>query len=282
MKPGRASKTAEIVCMGRALAHLAGGAFQDPTALALLSEDGRERVERARASVAPKGLRRRIERAYLRPLSKVMVVRTLAIDEAVRKAGAPQLVVLGAGLDGRAWRMPELSDVTVFEVDHPDSQRDKRARSSALRQTAREIRFVPVDFAQGSLDAALGEAGHDAQIPTTWIWEAVIMYLERRDIDATLEVVARRSAPGSRLVVLYHAPAPLLGIFLGPFVRSLGEPLRSSFRPAAMKELLCAHGLDVVQDRAISELGAAMSAELRASTRTARHLRVVTAERRRV
>ncbi len=38
----------------------------------------------------------------------------------------PQVVILGAGLDTRAWRMPGLDGVTVFEVDHPDTQRRKR------------------------------------------------------------------------------------------------------------------------------------------------------------
>ncbi len=72
-----------------------------------------------------------------------MVPRTVAIDEALREAvggadgeavgdrgvrRAEQLVVLGAGLDGRPWRMPELAAVAVFEVDHPASQRDKLDR----------------------------------------------------------------------------------------------------------------------------------------------------------
>ena len=50
-------------------------------------------------------------------------------------------------------------------------------------------------------------AGHDPARATTWIWEGVVMYLTRADIEATLAVVARRSAPGSRLVVLYLSPA---------------------------------------------------------------------------
>ena len=57
-----------------------------------------------------------------------MTVRSLAIDDAIAAAKNPQLVIQGAGLDGRAFRMPELRDKVVFEVDHPDSQRDKRAR----------------------------------------------------------------------------------------------------------------------------------------------------------
>ena len=115
----------------------------------------------------------------------MMVSRTVAIDEAVRAAASPQVVILGAGLDGRAWRMQELRDVTVFEVDHPDSQRVKRARVSALQQVARDVRFVPVDFTRDRLDDALAAAGHDATRPTTWIWEGVVMYLELADIEAT-------------------------------------------------------------------------------------------------
>ena len=133
----------------------------------------------------------------------MMVARTVAIDDAVRAATAPQVVILGAGLDGRAWRMPELRDVTVFEVDHPDSQRVKRARVSALEPVARDIRFVPVDFTRDRLDDALAAAGHDATRATTWIWEGVVMYLELSDIDATLSVIAASlgdTKPADRVV----------------------------------------------------------------------------------
>jgi Leucine carboxyl methyltransferase len=54
----------------------------------------------------------------------------VAIDDAIRTAASPQVVILGAGLDGRAWRVSELADAIVFEVDHPDSQRMKRERAA--------------------------------------------------------------------------------------------------------------------------------------------------------
>jgi methyltransferase (TIGR00027 family) len=266
--------------MGRALADgdTSIPRFSDPTALQLLPETARARVERIRSGEAPKGLKKGLERQYLVRQSKVMAVRTTAIDEAVREAGAPQLVILGAGLDGRAWRMRELSDVEVFEVDHPDSQRDKRARIGALTQAARDVRFVPVDFARDSLDDALRVAGHDPTRPTTWIWEGVVMYLALRDIEATLDVVARRSSPGSRLVVLYHVPALVLRL-IGPIVRWVGEPLRSAFRPEAMRALLAKHRLEVVRDQELPEIGRATSAELGEATSFAKHLRIVTAAR---
>ncbi|MDF2696974.1 MAG: Transcriptional regulator, MerR family protein [Labilithrix sp.] len=266
--------------MGRALADSDASLpqFSDPTAFTLLPDDARQRVERVRSGAKPMGMVEAVKHGYLRRQAKVMVARTVAIDDAVREAASPQLVILGAGLDGRAWRLPELADVTVFEVDHPDSQRDKRARTGLLTQTASEVRFVPVDFARDDLDTALAGAGHDRARPTTWIWEGVVMYLEQRDIEATLDVVARRSAPGSRLVILYHCPALMLSI-VGVVVRRLGEPLRSSFRPEAMRAMLAKHGFEVVRDQSLPEIGRAMSPALGEATSVTKHLRIVTATR---
>jgi methyltransferase (TIGR00027 family) len=278
MRAGRGSKTAVLVCMGRALAdgERSTAGFSDSTALALLPEEARERVERIRSGVAPKGLRQTVEQRYLERQSKVMVARTIAIDDAVSEAAAPQLVILGAGLDGRAWRMPQLSDVDVFEVDHPDSQREKRARVGSLKQLARDVHFVSVDFARDNLDDALTAAGHDPTLATTWVWEGVVMYLARRDIEATLDVIGRRSAKGSRLVVLYHRPAFVLRV-AGPVLRWVGEPLRSSFRPKVMRGLLAKYRFEVVRDQSLPEIGEAMSAEMGKATKVAKHLRIVTA-----
>jgi methyltransferase (TIGR00027 family) len=192
--------------MGRAVAHgmTAESRFSDPTAFALLPDDAKAQVERFRSGVEPKGLRDRLGYTYLEKQSKVMVARTVAIDDAVSEAASPQLVILGAGLDGRAWRMPELGKTTVFEVDHPDTQREKRERVVALSQVARDVRFTPVDFTRDNLDDALAAAGHDQALVTTWLWEGVVMYLTPADIEATLAVIRRRSASGSRLIIVYH------------------------------------------------------------------------------
>ena len=280
MREGQASRTAVLVCMGRAVGHKTGrvARFSDPTALALLPDDAKARVERFDPDVRPRGLRARFYDGYLRNQSKLMVARTVAIDDAVRDSRAPQLVILGAGLDGRAWRMGELRDVVVFEVDHPDSQRDKRARVSRLTPAATDIRFVPVDFTRDSLDDALAKAGHDRARPTMWIWEGVVMYLAPADIEKTLAVVARRSAPGSRLTVTYHAPTPMRWV-VGFVVRRLGEPLRSVFRPAAMGALLVKHGFVVVKDDGIPAISATLTDDRATQSHYTNHFRVVTADR---
>ena len=279
MKPGQDSATAVLVCMGRAAAHQATSAarFSDPTALALLPREAQERVQRLRAGEVPKDWRGRFRYEHLRRLAHMMVARTVAIDDAVREAKAPQLVILGAGLDGRAWRMPELREAVVYEVDHPDSQRVKRERAASLEPLARELRFVPVDFTRDRLGAALAAAGHDPALPTTWIWEGVVMYLERADISATLDALRARSASASRLVVTYHTPglASLIGAVL---VRRLGEPFRSHFRPAAFRALLAQHGWSMLRDQSLPELGPAIFADPAQRRGLMRHVHIVTAE----
>jgi len=270
-----------MVCQARAAAHGHSevARYSDPTALALLPEEARRAVERFHASAAPANVRERVGRAIFVRRANMMVTRTVAIDDALRAAKSQQVVILGAGLDGRAWRMPELRDVTVFEVDHPDSQRMKRERAAALTPTAKDIRFVAVDFERDSLDAALAAAGHDSAKTTTWIWEGVVMYLERADIESTLAIVRQRSAPRSRLSIAYISPA-LIRWLAGLFVRRLGEPFRSVFTAEQMKELLSRHGFEVVRDEDVSVIGRALHPALAKTTRPMRHLRIVTAERR--
>jgi methyltransferase (TIGR00027 family) len=256
----------------------ASGRFHDPTALVLLPDEAAREVQNELAGKVPPGLRARLRHQYLRTQALIMAARTVAIDDALRAAGSAQVVILGAGLDGRAWRMPELRDVSVFEVDHPDSQRDKRERVQKLQPESLDIRFVPVDFEHDALEQALAHAGHDETRTTTWIWEGVVMYLTLRDIETTLAVVRRRSVPGSRIVIVYHVPALVLKV-VGLLLRRLGEPLRSAFRPEQMRALLGKYGFRVSSDQDLSRVGAALSPEVGKAAERVKHMHVVTAER---
>src|SRR4051812_41855631 len=208
MRAERSSRTAHFVALGRAfadagLSHVAG--FHDPTARVFLSEKGRRSL--AKTERAFREGKRSMGLEMARTMADMIALRTAAIDAAVRDAiaaGATQLVILGAGYDGRAWRMPELAGVKVFEVDHPATQGDKRARLPELPPPAGTVSFVSIDFERESLDAALDRAGHDRSSPTCWIWEGVVMYLTRDAMQGTLAGIAGRSAPGSTLIVNYH------------------------------------------------------------------------------
>lgn len=186
-----------------------------------------------------------------------ITLRTRAIDAALtteaRKRPIEQLVILGAGLDARAWRLTALRDATVFEVDHPATQRFKLDRLGAAQPVAREVVHVAVDFETQSLDERLAACGHDASRPTVWLWEGVTPYLTRDATEASLSALAARSAPGSALVVSYATPsmvslpALLHPIGLAAFML-IGEPLRGAISTEALSAMLSARGLSTEHD----------------------------------
>jgi methyltransferase (TIGR00027 family) len=270
-----ASRTAVLVCQGRAAAHdrLAVGRFSDPIATLLLREGERDVVDWAHSDSPPKDWRQRVESELVRATAEGMAPRTVAIDDAVRARPTPQLVILGAGLDTRAWRMPELAGTAVFEVDHPASQQDKRDRIGQLAPLAGALRLVPVVFGHDQLGPALDTAGHRSSLPTTWLWEGVVPYLTREQVTATVETLRARSAPGSRLIVNYQhrSLTAVLGRLL---MRSLsrlarrddplaGEPRRSSWTPRAIAALLGGHGFTVTSDDDLLSLAERLPSEVR-------------------
>ena len=255
MKADRASRTAHFVALGRALAdaglsHVPG--FRDPTARVFLTEKGKrsfEKTERAfregKRGLAPDAAR---------VMADLIAVRTTAIDTAVRAAiaaGATQLVILGAGYDGRAWRLNELAGVKVFEVDHPATQGEKRARVAKLPPAIGTVSFVSIDFERESLGSLLERAGHDRSSPTCWIWEGVVMYLTREAMRSTLAGIAKRSASGSTLIVNYHSAHRR---FLASLIfRLIGEPQISAWTRDEMAADLRAAGFTVSEDTGMAD-----------------------------
>src|SRR4029078_1914427 len=101
--------------------------------------------------------------------------------------GCTQLVLLGAGYDTRADRLPGAAGVETFDVDHPVTQAAKRAAiSRALRGLSQRVHFVAVDFEHDSLTKALHAAGLQRDKRTCVVWEGVFSYLTIDAIDATL------------------------------------------------------------------------------------------------
>jgi methyltransferase (TIGR00027 family) len=282
MEQGRASRTAVVVCQARAAAdgRLAVGRFADPVAARLLRPDESGAVDQVRLGQPPTGWQQRLAFETVRASTEVIVPRTVAIDDALRAHQAPQLVLLGAGLDDRAWRMSELAGTDVFEVDHPASQADKQARIGDLAAVARSVTFVPADLTVRRLDDALTAAGFRPDVATTWIWEGVIPYLDRRAVTATMHVISVLAPAGSRIIVNYQSPSALawLGRLAAramsagrsnPFA---GEPIRSTWAPSELGQLLLRYGFAVAADDNLLTLaeGLDMSIRERLSLRTGR------------
>jgi methyltransferase (TIGR00027 family) len=223
----------------------------------------------------------------VRATAEVVVPRTVAIDDAIRGRPAPQLVIAGAGLDGRAWRMRELRDIDVFEVDHPASQLDKRERVGDRPPMSRSLTYAPADLGRDRLADALGAAGHLPTVATTWVWEGVVPYLSEAEVTATVAAIGELSAPGSRLIVNYQTPSVAaatgrLAVRAATRVsrrRSLwaDEPRRSSWTPAAMRTLLGKYGFSPEADDDLLTIAEQLGLPVR-QRRSLRNGRVAVAE----
>jgi len=254
MRSGKPSRTAQFVAYNRALGTLAPRVpgFADPWAVEFLPAGWRRRVERARRALA--GYPQKSPYPFwTRGMAIFNQYRTVVFDRAIAAAlPVPQLVILGAGFDTRAWRLDGLEATTVFEVDHPATQSLKRARAGTLPPKARQIRFAPIDFRDGDLPAVLAEAGYDARQPAFWLWEGVAMYLPPAQVAANLASFAALSAPGSRLALTYlskdrgRMPGSL-------FLALIGEPVRSAYSPAELAQTAAAAGWTVTADSGIAD-----------------------------
>jgi methyltransferase (TIGR00027 family) len=285
MTEGRAaSSTAVLVCQGRATAdgRYAVGRFSDPIARELLDPADRLIVDRVRADRVPTEAAERMAYEMVRRTGLTMVPRTISIDEAIRGHAAGQIVILGAGLDARAWRMSELARAAVFEVDHLASQQDKLRRIGDLAPTAGRIVSVAIDLASERLGPTLERAGFDRQAVTTWVWEGVVAYLTAGEARATVAQIAELSAPDSRLVVNYQRKSLPTTVMRGAMRLVLrvsrqpdplaGEPWRSLWRPDRMRSMLGDNGFDVTSDSDLLTLaeGLALPSDNHGSLRNGR------------
>ncbi|HTP27344.1 MAG TPA: SAM-dependent methyltransferase [Anaeromyxobacteraceae bacterium] len=252
MRRGRASTTAQFIAFNRALGNLSPQVrgFSDETAERFLPPRWAKQVEQARTRL-PKSP----SPFWLKGIVLFNQLRTAVLDRAILAAlPFEQMVILGAGFDGRAWRLSALRNTIVFEVDHPATQARKKEMATKLPPLVKEVRFVPLDFARDDLSHQLRQAGFDAGKKTFWLWEGVTMYLVPSDVQGTLATIREISPSGSRVALTYMARTKLsmvTRLFLLGFGLFTGEPLRSSFTGADLDALARSSGWETLSNTGI-------------------------------
>ena len=135
-------------------------------------------------------------------MGRGMAVRTRFYDQYfvdATRGGVRQAVILAAGLDARAYRLPWPKGTVVYEVDLPDVVAFKTSTLSKLgAQPTAERRTVAVDL-RDDWAAALRAAGFDPQAPAAWSAEGLVVYLPPEAQDALFDNVSALSVAGSQL-----------------------------------------------------------------------------------
>ncbi len=197
-----------------------------------------------------------------------MQVRSRTFDDVVTKfieeEQGRQIVILGAGFDCRAVRLPAIAsnpDVKVFEIDHPATQARKKQVLAEAGATSRST-YVEWDFAKRhvrELPDALRALGFDSSKPAITLWEGVTMYLNEDAIDASVRAVHAYSSPGSAFVFNYveaemlKKPA-LLGHLASFVVNRAGEPFTFGWNPTHLPEWLKERAWDVEWNKGLRQL----------------------------
>lgn len=155
--------------------------FDDPWASALAGEAGKAALAAA-------------------PYNPFLPVRTRYFDDRILAAAGDctQVVLLGAGLDTRAFRLPLPATSVLYEVDYPEALDGKNAvlgltPASCVRRT------VAADLT-GPWIPALLASGFDPALRTVWVAEGLFYYLTAAAAESVIRTAARVSAHGSTFV----------------------------------------------------------------------------------
>jgi methyltransferase (TIGR00027 family) len=198
------------------------------------------------------------------PMQYEASARVAFFDNAVDRylTEIAQFVILGAGFDTRAFRLPENIQVRSFEVDVPETQAIKRKMLEKANIDPAGVTFVAADFEKDDWLARLIEAGFDPDKPALFLWEGVIMYLDRKAVEATLRKIAS-TAKGSVVAFDYFTTEPLESQALywryaRAMTRAAGEPLKfgiDSTPPSSerLDKLLRACGLSLSEQRTLGQ-----------------------------
>jgi methyltransferase (TIGR00027 family) len=217
MKTGRPSMTAQSVAAHRLTFERELAPYGDPASDELLARDVAGDRDAGRSHMV----------TYL-------AARTSFFDRVVVRAldgGMTQVVIAGAGYDGRALRYAK-PGVRWFEIDHPDTQPDKRTRLDRLGIDTERITFVPVDFTTGDVATALSATTHERSTPTLILCEGVAVYLDRPVLETLLRGLRAIASPRSRLAISVSisnddpALAERRSMFQNA-VAAVGEPART-------------------------------------------------------
>lgn len=181
--------------------------FDDPLARLLVSS--RQEVPAEQRGYVADGVN--ATSSLTQVMGEYVTVRTHYFDtylKAAVQAGARQIVLLGSGLDARAYRMKWPTGMRIFEIDTPDVHafKDELVARSSLSATAERV-TIDSD-ATGNWRELISAAGFDRSQPAAWLLEGLLFYLDRATSDAIAADIAASPAPAVWLAGDYVTATP--------------------------------------------------------------------------
>jgi methyltransferase (TIGR00027 family) len=260
MQHGKTSRTAELMAFFRALESVRPARrrlFADPLARRFLRFPLRLAVTLSRVPLLGALVPWFVDRGWP-GVRQSGVARTRLIDDMLATAlgdGIDQLVIVGAGFDCRAYRLPSLRRAHVFEIDHPQTSAVKRQfLRHSLKVLPGHVTFLEADLEHQELGNALTSSRFDPTRRAFFLCEGVLDYLTEQAVDRVIRFIGA-TAPGGQVVFTYLHRGLLDGSaefgctgWIGHTLRELGEVWVSGFYPHELAGYLQARGLRLIED----------------------------------
>jgi methyltransferase (TIGR00027 family) len=207
-------------------------------------------------------------RKLLPGVYEYLFARTEIFDELFKKAleeNCPQIVLLGAGCDSRAYRFESrVKDTTVYEVDHLATQQVKRGLlDRGGIAVPSYLRFVGTDLNSGQLSGVLASHGLRTDQRTLFLMEGVIYYLAAEGVDSLLQSIRDCSSSGSSLAFDYIVESMIRGTCdrygarqVASRVASAGEAFRFGIDDHEIESFLGDRGFQVTRHLTAEDLEA--------------------------
>lgn len=235
VSPSRTAETTTLVRSGETLKPAGVRLFSDPYAIRFIRPE-----LLAWFAAHPAELQDIVKKEECRfpGMNSAIVARTRYFDDIIGKCledGLEQLVILGAGFDARAHRIPGLSTKTrIFELDHPDTQVVKQSRIREIfGHPDGNVTYVPADLRTAAWQDDLVSHGYDPAKMSLFILEGLCMYLPPETIDSILGFVVNHAGPASSVLFDFPDVSLVDGTDDRAIARNfrnrvaqLGEPLR--------------------------------------------------------
>ncbi|MFD6277887.1 class I SAM-dependent methyltransferase [Streptomyces sp. NPDC060209] len=156
-------------------------------------------------------------------------LRTRVLDDfllrSVHTGDARQVVLLGAGLDARAYRLDWPPGCVVYEIDRGGVLEFKHEVLDGLSATPQAARVpVPVDLRADWVEALTG-AGFDTSAPSVWLAEGLLFYLPAAAETYLIDMVDRMSPEGSALAYEVKLERDLLEYRDSPLYTSTAQQI---------------------------------------------------------
>lgn len=228
----------------------------DPYAIHFVSQDMLEWASHNPERM--KAMREQHERLFP-GLDNSLVARVRFFDDFVKTSideGIEQLVIIGAGYDSRAYRIHDLRNLVVFEVDHPATQTVKTEKIKKIFGSLPDhVIYVSADLERDDFGQKLLEEGYDISKKSLFLIEGLLAYLKPSVVDRIFSFIAKNSGKSSTILFDYHPQSVVdgnsdleTGRNICAHVSQMGEPFLFGIVDGALETFLAERGFTKIQN----------------------------------